>query len=338
MISARMGSAAILVLPALVMLTLAGCGSVGVALGMRTRLDKLPVTAVSATLSPQSSLNPGKSGRLVIVATGSDGKTWTTVGAGHGTVLFDSFELESTVVKVNSSGVVALPADPRVSSGKSARVHITVVGHPDIQADLDVPVKYNVAFVAHFPGASGNDGFSGTDGLSGVDGTPGSMDLSNPQAGGSGGNGSNGSDGGSGGDGFPGQPIHVWVTMQAGPEHLIQVRAQGSGNREEFFLVDPDGGSLSIDANGGEGGRGGKGGRGGRGGSGGIGSPNGVSGSSGMDGSDGLPGSEGPPGKIIVAIDPAAETYRDKLHFSTHGRGRAGPAAEFHTESVSPLW
>jgi len=320
------------------MLTLTGCGSVGVALGTRTRLEKLPVTAVTATLSPQPSLSPGKSGRLIIVASAADGKTWTTVGAGHGTVLFDSFRLESTVVKVNSSGVVALPADPRVSSGKSARVHITVVGHPDVQADLDVPVKYNVAFAGHFPGASGNDGFSGTDGMSGLDGTPGSMDPSNPQAGGSGGNGSNGADGSGGGDGFPGQTVHVWVTMQPGSGNLIQVRAQGNSNREDYFLVDPDGGSLSIDANGGEGGRGGKGGKGGRGGSGGFGSPNGLSGSAGFDGTDGPPGSEGPPGKIIVAIDPAADAYRDRLHFSTHGRGRPGPLAEFHTESVSPLW
>jgi len=105
MISARMGSAAV---TALVLLS--GCGSVGVALGMRTRLDKLPVTAVSAKLSPQASLTPGKSGRLVLVASGTDGKTWTTVGAKHGDVLFDSYKLEPTVVKVNANGYVSLPA------------------------------------------------------------------------------------------------------------------------------------------------------------------------------------------------------------------------------------
>src|SRR3569833_3797237 len=72
MISARMGSAT-----AAVMVLLGGCGSVGAALRTRTRLDKLPVTAASATLSPQASLTPGKSGRLVLVASGADGKTWT---------------------------------------------------------------------------------------------------------------------------------------------------------------------------------------------------------------------------------------------------------------------
>jgi hypothetical protein len=42
MISLRMGGA---VATAVVMLSLAGCGSLGVALGLRTRLDKLPITA-----------------------------------------------------------------------------------------------------------------------------------------------------------------------------------------------------------------------------------------------------------------------------------------------------
>jgi hypothetical protein len=127
MISQRFASAVGLS-AAVVMLSLAGCGSLGVALGMRMRLDKLPITAVSATLSPHPSLTPGKSGRL-------------------------------------GSGVVSLPSDPRVSSGKTAHVHVAVVGHPGVVTDLDVPLQYNVAYAAHFSGASGNDGFDGTDGL-----------------------------------------------------------------------------------------------------------------------------------------------------------------------------
>ena len=332
MISARMGSAAVAA-----MVLLGGCGSVGVALGMRTRLDKLPVTGVSAKLSARESLTPGKSGRLVLVAAGAGGQTWTTVGSNHGNVLFDSYKLESTVVKVNANGVVSLPADPRLSSGKSARVHITVVGHPDVQTDLDIPVKYNAAFTAHFPGASGNDGMSGIDGMSGLDGTPGSASPTNPTAGGNGGNGQDGSPGGNGTDGWPGQTVHVSVTLQPGPTPLIQVRAKGDRD-EQYFLIDPQGGSLSIDAFGGEGGHAGRGGRGGRGGSGGIGSPSGMAGNSGLDGSGGQPGADGKPGKIIVTIDPAAEVFRDKLHFATRRGAGAGAGAEFHTESVPPLW
>jgi hypothetical protein len=55
-------------------LSLGGCGSIEVALGLRTRLDKVPVTALSASLFPSPGLSPGKSGRLVITATTSDGK------------------------------------------------------------------------------------------------------------------------------------------------------------------------------------------------------------------------------------------------------------------------
>jgi hypothetical protein len=334
MISLRMGSAAA---AALGMLSLAGCGSLGVALGLRTRLDKLPITAVSATLYPHPDLSPGKSGRLIIVATGSDGKKWTTVGPGQGKVLFDSFTFDSTVVKVSKRGTVSLPADPRVSSGKAAHVHVVVVGHPDVVADLDVPLQYNVAFTGRFSGTSGMDGFDGSDGLAGLDGTPGSMDPANPQAGGNGSDGSSGSDGANGGDGWPGETVHLWVTLQPGPTPLIQIRAVGSSH-EQYFLIDPNGGSLSIDADGGAAGRGGRGGKGGRGGSGGIGSPSGSSGNNGLDGQAGHPGSDGTPGKFIVTIDPSAQPYLNRLHFSNRGSGYAAPAPEIHTESVSALW
>ncbi|HMI51704.1 MAG TPA: hypothetical protein VK525_09335, partial [Candidatus Saccharimonadales bacterium] len=65
------------------------------------RLDKVPVTALSATLSPDPGLAPGKSGRLIITATTSDAKQLVTVGAGHGNVLFDSFTFTATTVTVN---------------------------------------------------------------------------------------------------------------------------------------------------------------------------------------------------------------------------------------------
>jgi hypothetical protein len=127
------------------------------------------------------------------------------------------------------------------------------------------------------------------------------------------------------------------VTLQPGPILLIQVRAKGDRD-EQYFLIDPEGGSLSLDAFGGDGGHGGRGGRGGRGGSGGIGSPNGMAGNSGLDGSDGQSGSDGKPGKIIVTIDPAAEVFKNKLHFTTRRGTAAGAGTEFHTESVAPLW
>jgi hypothetical protein len=337
-ISASWLRSASVAVSAIAALSVAGCGSVGVALGTRTRLDKLPVVSISATVHPQPGLSPGKSGRLIIVATTADGQTLTSVGPGQGTVLFDSFTFDSTIVHVSSSGVVSLPSDPRASDGRTAHVRITVVGHPNVATDLDVPARYDVAFAAHFSGTSGTNGFNGIDGVSGTDGTPGSTDLTNPSAGGRGSDGTRGSDGGNGGNGSPGGNVHLWVTVKPGAQPLIQVRA-ASPAHEQYFLIDPNGGSLSIDANGGEGGRGGTGGRGGRGGSGGSGFPTGFSGQDGPNGFDGQPGFDGNAGKILVSVDPAAQQYLDRFHFSNKdGRGVAGPAAQVRVEPVPPIW
>ena len=97
----RIASVAML---ATAVLPVGGCGSIGVALGTRTRLDKLPVVSISASLHPQPGLSPGKSGRLVIVATTADGQTLKSVGPGQGTVLLDSFTFDSTIVRVSRSG------------------------------------------------------------------------------------------------------------------------------------------------------------------------------------------------------------------------------------------
>jgi hypothetical protein len=147
---------------ALLLWPLAGCGSIEVALGLRTRLDKLPVTALAASLSPGPGLAPGKSARLVITATTADGKTYVTVGPGHGKVLFDSFTFAPVVVTVNKKGKVSLPSDPRISETQAPHVLITVIGHPDISADLDIPVRYDVAFAAHFSGSAGMRGLAPT--------------------------------------------------------------------------------------------------------------------------------------------------------------------------------
>src|SRR5258708_18217276 len=72
----RLGGAGLVVVA---ILSLVGCGSFEVALGMRTRLDKLPLTALSASLSPAPPVSPGKTGPLRITPTNSDGKQWGTV-------------------------------------------------------------------------------------------------------------------------------------------------------------------------------------------------------------------------------------------------------------------
>lgn len=322
---------------AIVVLASAGCESIGIALGLRTRLDKLPVTALSAAMSVNPAVVPGEKGQLILVATTADGKTLTTVGAGKGKVLFDSFTFDATIVQVKN-GAVLMPADPRLSDRKMPHLRIGVIGHPEISADLDVPVRYDAAFKAHFSGASGSNGIDGMNGFDGSDGMPGSIDLTNPSPGGNGSDGGRGGDGGNGGDGQPGPVVYVWMTARAGTPVLLQARVV-SGMHDQFFLIDPNGGTLAIDANGGPGGRGGSGGRGGRGGSGGSGSQSGMSGNDGLSGSDGLSGRGGAAGTIVVSVDPAAQQFMSRLKLSNRsGDGAPGPAPQIRVEAVPALW
>ena len=321
---------------------LGGCASIEVGLGLRMRLDKVPVTALSATLSPEPGLAPGKSGRLIVTATTSDAKQLVTVGAGRGKVLFDSFTFTATTVTVNKKGVVSLAADPRVSEGAIPHIQIGVVGHPEVTADLSIPVRYDVAFAGNFAGREGFKGINGLDGLAGSSGSDGSVDISNPSAGpsagGQGGNGTNGEDGRDGDPGQPGEAVHVWMTLKGGDHPMLQVRA-ASKTHAQLFLIDPNGGSLTVNASGGAGGAGGSGGRGGRGGSGGNGFPPGFSGQDGRDGFDGHAGSDGAAGTIIVSVDSQAQPYLSKLQLiNKNGGGAPGPKPEIRIETVAPIW
>lgn len=338
-------------LPTFLLALLVGCSSIAVSLGVRIRLDKLPITAVSASLvdkrgAPVVALGPGESARLVVVATASDGKQYASVGAGHGKVAFDNYTIVATVVTVNKRGSVSLSPDPRVSERKVAHLHIVPIAHTDVTADLDIPIRYDVAFSDNFSGADGTTGIDGIDGADGMAGTDGAPATTDPVTGaftqeGPGGNGTSGGDGGdgsNGGDGSPGQAVHMWVRMESGTKPLLQIRVVGGG-RESFYLVDPNGGSLEIIDNGGRGGSGGHGGRAGRGGSGGTGFPPGVSGFNGNPGFDGRAGIGGAAGTIAISVDPAARPFIRCITWSNHsGDGRPGPSAKITIEPVPPLW
>jgi hypothetical protein len=318
--------------------TLTACSSIEVGLGLRMRLDKTPVTDLSATLSPDPGLGPGKSGRLIITATTSDAKQLVTVGAGHGRVLFDSFTFTATTVAVSKKGVVSLPADPRVSEAATPHILITVVGHPEITTVLNIPIRYDLAFVADFSGKPGFRGLDGLNGLPGSSGTDGSNDPTNPSAGGRGGDGSNGEDGHDGDPGQPGAAVHVWMTLKSADHPLLQVRA-ASKTRAQFFLIDPNGGTLTVNAGGGSGGAGGSGGRGGQGGTGGNGFPPGSSGQNGQDGMDGHPGADGAAGRILLSVDSQALPYLNRLQLiNKNGRGVPGVAPAIRVETIAPIW
>ena len=160
------------------------------------------------------------------------------------------------------------------------------------------------------------------------------MDPNNPSAGGDGTAGGNGSDGGDGGDGGDGPAVQVMVALKAGSHPMLEFGVMTAGHKERFYLVDPQGGSLTVKSEGGAGGSGGKGGAGGQGGSGGMGTPSGNSGSNGLSGHDGRDGSSGRGGSIAVTYDPAVAPYLAEIHISNPG----GPKPVFTEAAVAPLW
>ena len=70
------------------MLTLSGCAAVQVKLGMKTYLDKIPVTSMEAKLANGTAIAPGEKLPLVVASTDSTGKVWVTEGEGHGKILW----------------------------------------------------------------------------------------------------------------------------------------------------------------------------------------------------------------------------------------------------------
>lgn len=313
--------------------TLTGCTSVQVKLGWKVYLDRTPVKSIEASLPQGSAIAPGQKSPLVVTFTEPDGKILTTEGKGGGKVMWKELTVTASVVTVNKKGVLSLARDPRVSDGKIGHVTVTVPSHPDLRAELDVPVRYDRSYAANFSGRPGMDGSNGMNGTDGLSGSPGSMDPNNPSPGGNGGDGSDGTNGGDGGNGGSAPPVQIRVALRAGIHPLLQLSVS-SGGKQRFYLIDPQGGSLTVTADGGRGGSGGKGGRGGRGGMGGIGIPNGSNGRDGLDGHDGISGLPGSGGLITVTYDPQAKPYLGIIHLSSWN----GPAPVFKEETVAALW
>ena len=315
------------------LLTLSGCTSIKVKLGMRIYLAKTDVTAMQVSLPKGPAIAPGEKLGLVVNFAQPNGKPLMTEGQGKGKVLWKDLTVTPSVVTADQKGNVALPHDPRKSDGKTAHIAISAPSHPDLHAELDIPITYDYNFVANFSGAPGSNGFNGTDGMNGADGISGSTDPNTPSPGGNGGDGTNGSDGQDGGNGGDAPAVTVLVTLRSGAHSLLQMSVSAAGKRR-LYLVDPQGGALSVSANGGAGGAGGKGGSGGHGGSGGSGTPNGSSGSNGLSGRNGFDGLPGKGGSITVTYDPSAKPYLTAIHLSNHG----GPAPVFVEAAVAPLW
>jgi hypothetical protein len=315
------------------LLALSGCTPMKVKLGWKVYLAKTPIASIEASLPKGPGIAPGEKSPLVVTAIQPDGKVLVTEGKGKGKVLWNDLAVTATVVTANKKGIISLPKDPRISDGKVGHLTVTVPSHPDLRAELDIPLRYDYAFVSNFSGSPGSSGMNGSDGMAGSSGSMGSNDPNNPSPGGNGGNGTDGSNGQDGGPGGDAPPVQVRVALRSGGHPLLQIGVSAAGHNK-LYLVDPQGGSLTVRADGGPGGSGGRGGRGGQGGSGGIGTPNGTSGMSGSDGRNGFDGSPGRGGIITVTYDPQAKPLLATIHLSNQG----GPAPAFKEERVAPLW
>ena len=314
-------------------LVLSGCTAVKVKLGMRIYLAKTPFASMQASLPKGPAIAPGQKLSLVAQFTQPDGKVLLTEGQGQGKVLWSELTVTPSVVTADQKGHVTLPRDPRVSDGKVAHVTITVPSHPDLRAELDIPITYDYKYVANFSGSAGSSGTNGADGIDGISGSMGSIDPNNPSPGGNGTNGSDGSNGQDGGNGGDAPSVQIRVALRSGAHPLLQVSVSAAG-KQRLYLIDPQGGVLTVKADGGAGGSGGRGGSGGHGGSGGIGTPNGSSGMDGTSGRNGFDGSPGRGGIITVTYDPQAKPFLAALHLSN----QHGPAPVFREEPVAPLW
>jgi hypothetical protein len=310
-----------------------GCTAVKVKLGWKVYLDETPISSIQASLPKGPGIAPGEKSSLVVLVTEPDGKVLQTEGKGGGKVMWKDLKVTASVVTANQKGILSLPRDPRVSEGKLPHVIITVPSHPGIQTDLDIPPRYDYNFSSNFSGSSGSSGFNGSDGMNGTSGSMGSTDPNISSPGGDGSNGTDGSNGQDGGAGGDAPPVQVRVTVKPGNHPLLQVSVSAIG-KQKLYLVDTQGGSLTVKVDGGSGGSGGKGGRGGRGGSGGSGTPNGSNGRDGSDGRNGWDGSTGKGGSITVTYDPQARPFLNVIHLSNQG----GPKPVFREESVAPLW
>jgi hypothetical protein len=248
--------------------------------------------------------------------------------------MWQDLTVTSTIVSVGGDGKVSAPRDPRLSDGKTGHVVVTLASHSDLRAETDIPLRYDLKYYADFSGSKGFDGSSGQNGMDGSRGSDGSFDPEHPTAGGNGGDGGNGTDGQDGSTGGDGSNVQIWLAPHPGDRSLIEAGVQPKGGKETFYLVDPNGGSLTVSADGGQGGSGGKGGSAGRGGSGGSGSTPGMSGHDGMSGRNGSDGRSGNGGKITVIYDPAVAPYLGVLHLSNSG----GPKPVFTSQNLNPLW
>ena len=160
---------------------LTGCAAIQVKLGSRVYLAKTPVASIAATLPKGPPLRPAKSRLWSLWSLSLMARYFRRKARAAGKVLWKDLQVKADVVAVNQKGVLSLDKDPRVTEGKVGHVVITAPSHPDVHAELDIPLRYDYAYNANFNGTPGSSGLNGSDGTDGSSGMPGSLDPDIPR-------------------------------------------------------------------------------------------------------------------------------------------------------------
>jgi hypothetical protein len=279
-------------------------------------------TSISIRQKEIPNMALGQEIEIGIIANTAKGKELKTPGfLEPGT--FKTVEWEQFTIQVEggtfANGKVTVSSNPSDVKNHEVKIRASTIKNPEIKSELVLKLDYKAAQVADFSGAPGKTGQMGQSGVRGNNGSG----SSNCSAG------TNGGQGGNGGNGGTGQDIEAFVKMKFDDvlkKEMLQllVKSKTTG-KEQLYIVNPDGGKITVSADGGIGGSGGQGGYGGPGGS----DTYKKVGANGGDGGNGGQGGIGGNGGMITAyIDPSAEKLVGTVVIFSNEGGAAGRAGQ----------
>ncbi|MCP4871270.1 MAG: hypothetical protein GY898_21380 [Proteobacteria bacterium] len=276
-------------------------------------LKNKAVTAVHADLTSVS-VCPGGSVDLLLGIELDDGKVLRPAGASGGSVGWRNLRVHvEGGATVGSRGAIRVSPDPADTWGKPVRWSVTLPDHPGVEASGTVGIRYDCDYTAWVGGRSGDSGDGGIAGDDGDEQSPVGLD------------GQDGQDGQDGEDGHRATVLVAYAIEPISERPVLQTEVRfGTGELAGRFALDPDRGSLHVDASGGNGGAGGDGGDGGDSSA----CIDGVSralfrGGNGGDGGDG--GRGGDAGAVRMLVDARAAKLVRNLHVDL-SLGRGGDA------------
>lgn len=296
--------------------------------GKESSLQDKTVKDISMMATEKPALAPGSTFEIGMTAVLEDGKEMKTTGLADGKVKWGNYVVTVTGGTF-SNGTVTINYDPRKIPGYKVSVKCALFKDTTRFKTMDWSLNFVASYVANFDGKRGDAGKYGAKGQTGANG------ANDPKGrGGDGQKGGQGETGGQGENGRNGESVEVYVTafQDINGVTLLKVYCKSkNSDKEEFFIVNPAGGSVTITARGGKGGDGGHGGDGGGGGSGGNGHERGgntaegsygvggTSGDGGDGGNGGNGGNGGDGGNITIILDPSAAAYASIFKTDTGG-------------------